>query len=225
MARGILSRMANVIKVEVDDALQKLEDPKKMVRQMILDMEQALEEAVVAVGRSVANEKLLERQIKEKREEEDLWERKAEGAVAVGEDALARQALKQKVEAAGQAADLEKALAEAREVSATLKTQLTRFKAKLASAKSRGASLAMKRGAGQRGESATGQGMMRLEAFDRFDQFCQDITRDEVAAEVYEEILGEKKPAVDDAFEKLEQKKRIDDALAALKAKASQEQK
>ena len=94
---GTFSRISNVVRAEVDEVLNNLEDPKKMVRQMVRDMEDALDDAVVAVAQAMANEKLLARRIAQKREDSDLWARKAEDAMAAGEEELARKALVQKV--------------------------------------------------------------------------------------------------------------------------------
>ena len=126
MARGTFSRMADVVRAEVDGFLTQLEDPKKMVRQMVLDMEDALDDAIAAVGRAVANEKMLEKQVGVKKEAENVWQQKAEAAMQAGEEELARKALHQKVVVAEVIAALEQGLEEAREVSAALKKTIGR---------------------------------------------------------------------------------------------------
>ena len=88
---GTFSRISNVVRAEVDEVLNKLEDPKKMVRQMVLDMEAALDDAVIAVGQAMANEKLLSRRIVQKQTDSALWARKAEDAMDAGEEELARR--------------------------------------------------------------------------------------------------------------------------------------
>ena len=217
MAGGILSRMRDIARAEIDDLLRQMEDPKVMVRQMILDMEEALDEAVVAVGRGMANEKLLERRLKTRQEEAAHWQRKAEEAVEAGEEDLARRALQQKVAAA--AGDLESALEEARKVTADLKQQLVQYKVKLDEARARQAALVLRRrivqgsGAVDRGRPAG-----EAEAFARFDRFCQEVAQEEAAAGVYEEMAGSK-PALDEAFDRLEQKQRVEEELKALKRK------
>ena len=214
--KGTLMRVANVIRAEVDDLLRSMEDPKKMVRQMLLDMEVALDQAVAAVGRAVANEKLLERQVKTRQEEAKRWQQKAEEAVVAGADELARKVLAAKVVVEGALGDLEKALEEAREVSTNLKHQLGQLKTKLEDARARQGVLAVRRHMAEARRGSAGSSL-NAGAFDRFDQFCQDIDRDEVAAEVYEEMIGEK-PSMDE-FDKLEQKQRVDKALQELKEK------
>lgn len=224
MARGAFSRMADVVRAEVDDFLTRLEDPKKMVRQMVLDMEDALDDAVAAVGRAVANEKMLEKQLAVKEEESNLWQQKAEAAMEAGEEELARKALHQKVVVGEVIEATALGLAEAREVSATLKKQLAELKVKLESAKTRQGALVMRKATtGLRADMRNSTGIMKSEAFARYDQFCQDVANEEVAAQVYAEVTGAGSPELDDAFDKLEQKKKVDAEIAALKSKTKKQ--
>jgi len=225
MSKGALSRLANVIRAGMDDVVNKIEDPKKMVRQMIVDMEEALEDAVVAVSRAVANEKVLEKRIATKREEAAHWERKAEVAVGAGEEGLARKALMQKVAVDEAAEALEKARGEANEVTTMLKQRLVELKAKLDSAKARQGALALRKGAARaRTELRGNAGIAQSEAFARYDQYCQDIAREEMTAQVYAEIAGASDPALDESFERLAKKQRVEDELKALKDKLNQAQ-
>ena len=69
MARGIFYRMADIVKANVNDLITRAEDPEKMIRQMILEMEEAVNKATASVGTAVANEKRLERQYLEKQDQ------------------------------------------------------------------------------------------------------------------------------------------------------------
>lgn len=220
MARGALTRMADVVRAEVDDFLTRLEDPKKMVRQMVLDMEGALDDAVAAVGRAVANEKMLEKKLAVKKEAVDVWQNKAETAMEAGEEELARKALHQKVVVFEEVTALTQSLEEAREVSITLKKQLTELKAKLESAKTRQGALIIRKGnAALRSDMHHFTGIRDAEAFARYDKFCQDVAHEEVVAEVYAEVTGANNPELDEAFDQLEQKKKVDAEILALKSK------
>lgn len=221
MAKGAFSRMADVVRAEVDDVLTRLEDPKKMVRQMILDMESALEDAVAAVGRSMANEKMLERQISMKKETAGIWQEKAEAAMDAGDEALARKALFQKVAVDEAVAALEQALTEAREVSQQLRQYLAELKVKLADAHARQGALILRK-AQMRGDVRTGIG--HSEAFARYEDFCREVAREEATAQVYAEISGQASPELDDAFGRLEQTQRVEAEIQALKEKAKTSQ-
>ena len=219
MAKGALSRVADIIKADIDDLLSRMEDPGKLIWQMILEMEEAVEEAVATVGRAIGNEKLLERRLREVQAAEEAWEMKAAQAVEAGEDDLARQALHQKATAMGAAQDLEAALEEARQVTAQLKQQLAQFKSKLDEARARQRTLVARCrvAQGRRGVVRHPVGV-RTDVFERFEGFCQEVAGEEAAAEVYEEVAGSN-PMLDEAFEKLEQKKRVEKELQALKQK------
>ena len=209
---GTFSRISNVVRAEVDDVLNKIEDPKKMVRQMVLDMEDALDDAVVAVAQAMASEKLLARRIAQKREESALWARKAEDAMDAGEEELARKALFQKVAIDEAVNTLQKAREEAEEVTATLKQRLAELKAKLASARARQSTLAIRRQVAQEMQQDA-----RVEAYDRF---VRDVAREEATAEIYAEMADDAQ--LQEEFDQLERKQRVKAEMQALKEKIKQ---
>jgi len=216
MAKGTLARMADVVRAEMDDVLTRLEDPKKMVRQMLVDMEAALENAVVATGHSKANEKMLERRIAHKKEALDQCQQKAEDAMNTGDEALARKALFQKVAIEEEIKTLEQALTEARDVSQKLMQRLADLKIKLEDARARQGALILRK-AQMREDVSTCIG--NPEAFVRYEDFCREIAREEATAQVYAEISGQANPELDAAFGRLEQKQRVEAEIQALKEK------
>ena len=211
---GTFSRISNVVRAEVDEVLNQVEDPKKMVRQMIRDMEDALDDAVVAVAQAMANEKLLARRIAEKREESALWTRKAEAAMDAGEEELARKALFQKVAVDEAANTLQKAREEAEEVTAMLKQRLAELTAKLASARARQSTLAIRRQVVQELRQDA-----RVEAYDRF---VRDVACEEATAEIYAEMMGSDDAQLQAEFDQLERKQRVEAEIQALKEKVKQ---
>ena len=210
---GAFSRISNVVRAEVDDVLNKIEDPKKMVRQMVLDMEDALDDAVVAVAQAMASEKLLARRIAQKREESALWTRKAEDAMDAGEEELARKALVQKV-AVDEAVDtLQKVREEAEEVTATLKQRLAELKAKLASARAQQSTLAIRK-------QVVVQEMRQDARVAAYDRFVRDVAREEATAEIYAEMADDAQ--LQDEFDQLERKQRVEAEMQVLKEKVKQ---
>ena len=216
---GALSRMANVVRAEVNEVLDRIEDPKKMVRQMIWDMQAEVDDALAAVAHAIANERVLDRRLAQKREEAALWTRKAAAAVDAGEEELARKALVQKV-AADEAIDaLQKARAEAEVATQTLKDRAADLKAKLATARTQQGVLALRmRAARARRDVA----MVDVQARSRYDEFVDEVTRDEVAAEVYAEMAASDDGQLKEEFARLEQKQRVEAEIQALKEKANQ---
>ena len=210
---GTFSRISNVVRAEVDEVLNKLEDPKKMVRQMVLDMEAALDDAVIAVAQAMANEKLLSRRIVQKQTDSALWARKAGDAMDAGEEELARKALFQKVAVDEAVNTLQKAREEAEAVTATLKQRLAEMKAKLASARARQSTLAIRK-------QVVVQEMRQDARVAAYDEFVRDVAREEATAEVYAEMVDEAQ--LQEEFDQLERKQRVEAEIQALKEKVKQ---
>lgn len=93
---GIFARISDIFKANINDLLDKAEDPEKMIKQMVIEMEEAVNKATTAVGSAIANEKMLEKQHVEKKKLAGEWQQRAVKAVNAGRDDLARQALEKK---------------------------------------------------------------------------------------------------------------------------------
>lgn len=219
MAKGIFSRMADIIKANINDLLNRAEDPEKMIRQMILEMEEAVNKATASVGTAVANEKRLERQLLDKTDQIEVWQKKAEFAVESGEDDLARRALERKATVEKAAGDLEVAFEESHKTSDQLKKQLSQLKSKLDEARTRqGALIARRRAAQARKQIAQGLSGIGDDAFSSFERFRSRVENEEAEASAHAEIAGED-PSLDDTFEKLERRNTVEEELEALKNK------
>ena len=95
---GILSRLATLIKSNLNDLISRSEDPEKMLEQILLDMNQQLLEAKKQVAVTIADEKRLRAQADQHKALMAEWERKAMLAVRANNDELAREALARKKE-------------------------------------------------------------------------------------------------------------------------------
>jgi phage shock protein A len=219
MAKGIFSRMADIVKANINDLLNRAEDPEKMIRQMILEMEEAVNKATASVGTAVANEKRLERQHLNEQDQIEAWQKKAELAVEAGEDDLARRALERKTAIQEAIGDLESALEESQKTSTQLKQQLQQLKAKLDEARTRqGALIARRRAAEARKQIAKGMSGIGDDAFSSFERFRNRVENEEAEADAHQEIVGPG-PGLDTEFNRLERKQTVDAELDALKKK------
>src|ERR1043166_4221026 len=90
---GLLDRVSTLIRANLNDLVDRAEDPSKMIKQVILDMENQLLQVKTQVAISIADQHMLEKKEKEHVEKSGEWLRKAELAVDRGQDDLARAAL------------------------------------------------------------------------------------------------------------------------------------
>jgi len=93
---GIFTRFKDIVASNMSDMLDKAEDPEKLIKLMIREMEDTLIEIKSSCANAIANQKKVGRLLDDIREKENFWARKAELAVKKGKDALARQALQEK---------------------------------------------------------------------------------------------------------------------------------
>src|SRR5579863_2954483 len=90
---GLLERVGTLIRANLNDIIDRAEEPEKMIKQIILDMENQYLQVKTQVAVSIADQHLLEKKQKENEDNGSDWMRKAERAVDKGEDDLARAAL------------------------------------------------------------------------------------------------------------------------------------
>jgi phage shock protein A len=90
---GLLERVSTLIRANLNDMIDRAEDPEKMIKQVILDMENQYLQVKTQVAVSIADQHMLEKRLKENEDTGKDWMRKAELAVDKSEDDLARAAL------------------------------------------------------------------------------------------------------------------------------------
>jgi phage shock protein A len=90
---SLLDRVSTLLRANLNDLVEKAEDPEKLLKQIVLDMENQLMQLKTQVAIALADEHLLEKKRKEQESHSAEWRRKAELAVAKGNDDLARAAL------------------------------------------------------------------------------------------------------------------------------------
>lgn len=215
---GIFSRMTDVLKANINDLLDKAEDPEKMIKQMVIEMEEAVNKATTAVGTAIANQKRLEKQFNENKKLADEWQNKAIQAVNAGRDDLASQALAKKTTYMNSATSLEPVMQQATQAAEQMKGQLAQLKAKLDEARVRQNTLIARHQAAK-AKKMIAQQMSGIGggAFGNFDKFEKKIEDVESEADAHAELAGES-TSLDDEFKKLESSSTVDADLAALKA-------
>ena len=102
---SIFTRLSDLLKANINDLIDRAEDPEKMVKQIILDMQKELNKSTQALGKAVASEKMVEKQYNNAVATSANWEAKAKTALASGDQELAKKALSYKVKADEEAAN------------------------------------------------------------------------------------------------------------------------
>jgi phage shock protein A len=215
---SIFGRMTDIVKANINDLLDRSEDPEKMIKQMVLEMEEAVNKATLAVGSAIANEKSLERQYNKQLAQTNDWQQKAITAVNAGRDDLARQALERKNTIGKNVADLDRMLTEAKTTSLQLRGQLDQLKSKLDEARMRQNTLiARSQAAKAKKQIAQSFAGIGSDAFSKFDKLEQRVEKTEAEADAFAQLAGEN-TSLEDQFKMLGSGAEVDDELSQLKA-------
>ncbi|CAB9493103.1 phage shock protein PspA [Alteromonas macleodii] len=214
---GIFSRFTDIVNSNINAILDKAEDPEKMVRLIIQEMEDTLVEVRSASAKTLANKKEIVNQIAKYESNANDWEAKAELALSKDREDLARAALQEKKKSAEAAEALSKELAVVEEQISKLQDEIGQLQEKLADAKSRQKAIIMRqKTASSRLEVKKTLDSTRVDnAMGRFEQYERKIDDLESQVEAYD--LGKK--TLQDEFAELEASDKVEDELAALKAK------
>ncbi len=127
---GIFDRMGKVISSNMNSLLDRAEDDKKLVELNLEEMDQQLKVAQEEVIAAIANEKQLRKKGDELRAAQEKWEKRAELALKTDDEALAREALKQKKRTTEELAQTDRARLEQRDVALKMKEELERMRTK-----------------------------------------------------------------------------------------------
>jgi phage shock protein A len=215
---GILGRLSIMIKSNVNDLIDSMQDPAKEIDQMVRDMEESAREARTEVAGCMAEEKRLGKRIEALTAEVKSWEDRATMAVRAGDDALAREGLARRAEKETERAELQKALREQEVYVEQLAVGLKALDARVQDVKLRQGTLREKARASKRGGSPVST---KTSAFDDFERMSSKIDAVEAEASLGDELSG-RTPASLEAERKLKEmseKSSMDDALAELKKK------
>jgi phage shock protein A len=221
---GLFKRVSDIISANLNEFTEGLEDPEKMLKQAIREMEQSIEEATQQAAKALAQEKLLARELGRNREQAEQWETRAKTAVEAGDDGLARKALVRKSEHDKLVAALDDQLKLARDANQSLLHQLEGMRAKLAEAKRNLATLVARQHAADfrrrmEREPAVFNADADANAFAKFDRLKSKVEQAEAEAEAMAELRRHQGAPPHDTPELSEENLDVADQLAALKKK------
>lgn len=220
---GVFTRFTDIINANINSLLDKAEDPEKMVRLIIQEMEDTLVEVRSASAKTIANKKELTQQIAKLQREATDWQAKAELAISKDREDLAKAALVEKQKCTDAADALEHELKLVEEQIAKLQDEVTQLQEKLADARNRQKAILMR----QKTVSSRLEVKKRLDstkiddAIGRFEQYERKI--DDLESQVESYDLGKKTLA--DQFAELESDGKVESELEALKKKVQAQSK
>jgi phage shock protein A len=213
---ALLERVGTLLRANLNDLIDRAENPEKMVKQIILDMENQLMQVKTQVAISLADLHLLRKKRDECSHEGEDYIHKAELAVAKHNDAMARAAIERSLDAKKRSEAFDQQLADQTAQVDNLKTALHKLEGKLADARAKSDLLIARhhraRAAGKAAEAS--QQMGDGSAASAWDRLNHKVNRVEAIADARAELLGDN---VEDQFALLEKGDQIERLLADLK--------
>lgn len=214
---GIFTRLSDIISSNINSMLDRAEDPEKLIRLMIQEMEDTLVEIKVACANAIATRKKVERELQEVTNRAQQWEAKATLAVSKGREDLAREALMEKRRYRERRETLENETQQCESVIEQYRRDITQLEDKLRSARDKQRILVQRHVQANKRKQAENH-IRRLDSTDtlvRFEQFENRIERMEAEADL---VNFARKPTIEEEFARLEKDEAIEEELLALKA-------
>lgn len=215
---GIFTRVRDIISSNLNTMLEKAEDPEKLVKLMIREMEDTLVEVKASCAGAMATKKKIERDSDGIKERAEAWADKAQMAVDKGREDLAREALLEKRRYTDRAVSLEEEYTQCEGLIAQYQEDIHQLEDKLASAREKQRLLVQRHVRASR--KMTAERNVRKfdtsDAMSRFDTFEERIERMEADADL---VNFGRKPSLDDEFRRLEDDDDIEKELNDLKSK------
>lgn len=216
---GIFSRTRDIVAANFTDLLDKAEDPAKMIRMIILEMEETLVEVRASAARTIADQKEMRRHIAKLGSLQESWTEKAELALSKGREDLAKAALVEKQKAADMAAQLDGEITVLDESLHASEEDIAKLTGKLREARSRQNSIAT------RFESAQNRFKLRemyngprmQDAFSRFEIMERRVDMAEGRADVAG--MGAAPKTLEEEIAELKSSEKVEAELAAMKAR------
>ena len=214
---SVFSRITDIVNSNINALLDKAEEPEKMVRLIIQEMEETLVEVRTTSARAIADKKALSRRRDDLQNEASEWQRKAELAIAKDRDDLARAALVERSKAADQTQTLDEELGVLDETLAKLSEDIHALQEKIKDAKNRQNAIIL------RGQAAQARVGVRRQlgnhniddAMTRFEQYERKM--DDLEGQVESYDLGQRSLASE--IDELDRNEAVDEELEQLKAR------
>ena len=214
----IFEKLRRIFNSNINDLLDRVEDPEKILNQLLEDMQHELKEVKIQVAAAIRDANKFEAQYKENLESAEKWEKRAIVFIQNSDDVRAKEALRRKRSADDLAAGFREQFEAQQESVTVLKDGLTTLEQKIEEAKNKRTLLIarQRRAEAERTIHQTVSGISDSSALNAFDRMQNRVLDTEAEAEALSEM---RQPSLEEEFNKLDKKDEIDDELAKLKAR------
>ncbi|MBZ5611530.1 MAG: PspA/IM30 family protein [Acidobacteriia bacterium] len=215
---ALMERVATLVRANLNDLIDKAEEPEKMIKQVILDMQNQLLQVKTQVAIAIADQHLLEKKQKENQEKDAEWVRKAELAVDKKQDDLARAAIERSLSYRALAENFTEQVADQGVQVENLKSALRKLEQKLAEAQAKSDVLIAQH---RRARALNKAGDARMSmggatSASAFDRMKGKVQRSEALSQAKAELTAD---SMEDRLASLEKQDEVERLLAELKAK------
>lgn len=217
---GVLDRVSTLLRANINDLINRAEDPEKVIRQLLLDMSNQLIQVKTQVAASIADERLLQKRYEDNQKKADEWQRKAELAVDRNQDDLAKEALARKRTFQETADGFKQQWTDQAAQVEQLKEALAQLEAKISEAQTK-KDLLIARARRAKTETnirKTLAGVDSSGALGEFERMQEKVEEDEARAKAYSELDQD---TLETKFKNLEQEDELNKELAELKSRRS----
>jgi phage shock protein A len=215
---ALMERVATLVRANLNDLIDKAEEPEKMIKQVILDMQNQLLQVKTQVAIAIADQHLLEKKHKENQEKSAEWVRKAELAVDKKQDDLARAAIERSMSYRALADNFAQQVADQSVQVENLKSALHKLDQKLTEAQAKSDLLIAQhrraRALNKAGDARIAIGNATSAA--AFDRMKGKVQRSEALSQAKTELTAD---TIEDRLASLEKQDEVERLLAELKAK------
>lgn len=215
---ALLERVRTLVRANLNDLIDKAEEPEKMLKQLILDMENQLMQVKTQVAVSIADQHMLEKKQKESEEKSADWMRKAELAVDKHQDDLARAALERHQSYAQTAESFQEQAADQKVQVENLKSALGKLEQKLAEAHAK-SDLLIAQHRRSRASMKASQAQISIgdeSKMAAFDRMQHKVMRGQAISEATAEMVSDN---MDERLRKLDREDQIEKLLVELKSR------
>lgn len=214
----VFEKIRRIFNSNINELLDRVEDPEKILNQLLEDMQNELKEAKIQVAAAIRDGNKFEAQYKEQLERAEKWEQRAIVFIQNGDDARAKESLRRKRLAADTASEFHEQFEAQQATVSALKDGLVTLEQKIEEAKSKRALLIarQRRAEAERAIHQTVSGLSESSALNAFNRIEDKVLDAEAEAAALSEM---RRPSLEEELDNLDKKDEIDDELAELKAR------